>query len=83
MRAKKSVRTFYFYRGEMIERYGKGWCWSEEMCRGNCTGIPVYKTIEDAKNAIRKYLDGTHKAEPRIIFTLAFDVETRSYYPEN
>ena len=73
---------YYFYRGEMIERFGNGWCWSEEMCRGNATGIPVYKTIEDARNAIRKTLDGTHKAEPRIIQTAGYDMTSRNWYIE-
>lgn len=63
----------YFYRGETIERVDSGWCWMEETCRGKTTGIPVYKTIEDTKNAIRKWLDGTQKAEPRIIRTMGYE----------
>lgn len=62
---KRCSHDFYFYRGEMIERFGRGWAWTEEMCRGHEIG-PIYQTIEDARNAIRKYLDGTHKAEPRV-----------------
>ena len=72
---------FYFYRGETIERFGKGWMWMEESCRGESTGIPIYKTIEDAKNAIRKFLDGTHRAEPRIIQTAGFEIE-RGFFVE-
>lgn len=72
---------YYFFRGEVIESFGKGWCWAEEMCRGKTSGIPVYKTIEDTKNAIRKWLDGTHKAEPRIIQTAGFEVG-RGFYIE-
>lgn len=62
------MKNYYFFRNETIERCGliKGWTWMEETCRGNNTS-PVYKTIEDTKNAIRKYLDSTHKAEPRIV----------------
>lgn len=76
------MKNYYFYRGEMIERFENGWCWTEEMCRGNDHGIPVYKTIEDAKNAIRKYLDGTNKTEPRVIKTLGYDIESRQYFVE-
>ena len=68
----------YFYRGEMIERFGRGWVWSEELCRGNDTG-PIYRTVEDAKNAIRKALDSTHKAEPRTIGTWRWSMETRTW----
>jgi len=76
------MRRYYFYRGEAIERFGNGWCWSEEMCRGKCTGIPVYRTIEDVKNAIRKYIDGTHRAEPRVIQTAGFDID-KGFFVEN
>ena len=62
------MKKFYFYRNEMIERFGPGWVWTEEMCRGNNTGN-IYKTIEDTKTAIREYLDSTHKSEPRVIGT--------------
>lgn len=74
-------RRMYFYRGEVIEPFGKGWTWSAEMCRGADTG-PIYRTVEDAKNAIRKYLDGTHKAEPRIIGTWRWDIEKRFWWEE-
>lgn len=73
------MRQYYFYRGEMIERFGRGWCRTYEMCGGNNTGIPIYKTIEDAKNAIRRHLDSTHKAEPRIIQTAAYDHDRKWY----
>lgn len=29
--------------------------------------LRVYKTLTDAKNAVDKRLDGTHKAEPRVL----------------
>lgn len=76
------VRKYYFFRGEMIERFGGGWCWSEEMCQCKSTGIPIYKTIEDARNAIRKYIDGTHNAEPRIIQTAGWNA-VDSWYVEH
>lgn len=75
------MRSYYFYRGEMIERFGGGWCWSEEMCRGKETGIPIYKTIEDVRNAIRKYNDGTHRSEPRVIGTVGFEIG-KGFYKE-
>jgi len=68
-------RTYYFHRGEMIERFGPGWCVSLEMCSGEDTGIPIYKTLRDARNAINKHLDSTHTAEPQIIGTAGFDIE--------
>ena len=58
-------RGMYFYRGDMIERFGRGWVLSQEQVTKE-TG-PIYRTVADAKNAINKYLDGTHKAEPRVI----------------
>lgn len=71
-------RGMYFYRGEMIERFGCGWAWSEEMCRGNVIG-PIYRTVEDAKNAIRKHLDGTQKAEPRVIGKWRWNTEAHNW----
>ena len=76
------MKQYYWYRGQMIERFGEGWCWTEEMCRGKDHGIPVYKTIEDARNAIRKFMDGTQKSEPRIIQTAGFDINTSDWYIE-
>ena len=67
------MKSYYFYRGQLIETFGKGYCWTEQMCKGDTSGIPIYKTIEDARNAIRKYLDGTHKKEPRIIQTAGWN----------
>lgn len=73
-------RQYYFYRKEMIERFGKGWCWTQEMCHADITKIPVYKTIEDARNAIRKYMDSTQKREPRVIQIAGWNPCTREYY---
>lgn len=70
---------YIFYRGETIERLENGYVWVEETCRGNVSS-PVYKTIEDAKNAIRKYLDGTHKAEPRIIGEYIWKADEHTWY---
>ena len=70
---------YIFYRGETIERLEKGYVWVEDTCRGNVSS-PVYKTIEDAKNAIRKYLDGTHKAEPRTIGEYIWKENERTWY---
>lgn len=72
-------RNYYFFRGEVIERFGNGWCWTDEMCRGWTSRIPVYKTVEDARNAIRKGLDGTQKAEPRITQTAGWKMGTGWY----
>ena len=72
--------SFYFYRGYMIERFGRGWTWTEEMTWGLTHG-PIYRTIEDAKNAIRMYLDGTHTAEPRIIGEWIWDSAERNSQP--
>ena len=75
------MKRFYWYRGEMIEslEYG-GYIWTDETCRGNFKS-PIYKTIEDARNAIRKYLDGTQKSEPRIIGQYIWTMEKRDWTP--
>ena len=73
--------SFYWYRGNMIERFGKGWMWMEESCRGQVNGIPVYKALKDVKNAIDKYLDSTNDEEPRIIQTAGWTQE-KSWYIE-
>ena len=70
---------YIFYRGETIERLEKGYVWSEETCKGNIKS-PIYKTIEDAKNAIRKELDSTHKAEPRVIGEYIWKPDEHTWY---
>ena len=70
---------YIFYRGETIERLEKGYVWMEETCKGNISS-PIYKTIEDAKNAIRKHLDGTHTAEPRVIGEYIWQYDKRTWY---
>ena len=61
------MMKLYFYRGQIIETLKTGgYVWLEETCSGNIVS-PIYKTIEDTRNAIRKHLDGTHKREPRTI----------------
>ena len=72
---------YYFYRGDMIVRFGKGWCLNSEMIYCATTGIPVYKTVEDARNSIRKRLDGTQHTEPRVVQTAGWSPE-RSWYVE-
>lgn len=78
--ARQRTRTFglYFYRGETIEAFASGWTWMEETCRGEIES-PVYRTIEDAKNAIRKALDGTHTAEPRTIGKAVWSDKDRTW----
>lgn len=78
----RKIANYYIYRGEWIEPIGPGWALECEMCRGNVSGIPIYKTLIDAQNAIRKFLDGTQTTEPRIIATVGFDVEKREYFVE-
>lgn len=73
--------SLYFYRGETIEPFAEGWCWAEETTRGNLVS-PVYQTIEDTKNAIRKYLDGTNKTEPRIVGKCVWDADERNWHFE-
>lgn len=81
--ARQRTRTFglYFYRGQTIESFAGGWCWAEETCRGGIESA-VYRTIEDAKNAIRKALDGTHKAEPRTIGKAVWSEEECTWHFE-
>ena len=55
---------WYLYRGyhTIVRNYG-GWV--------VCGDFQLYKTLADAKNAIDKKEDGTHKAEPRVMRTLS------------
>ncbi len=53
-------REIYFYRGYTIFRMLGGWMYGDDDHH-------VYMTIKDAKNAIKKHIDGTQTAEPRII----------------
>ena len=78
----RKIADYYVFRGEWIERIGPGWALDREMCNGDITGIPIYKALSDAQNAIRKRLDGTHTAEPRIVATAGFDVDKREYFVE-
>ena len=77
----RKVGSFYWHRGDMAERFGPGWFWVEEACRGMTTGIPIYKALVDVKNAIDKHMDGTNKAEPRIVGTAGWSKE-RGWYVE-
>ena len=49
------MKKIYFYRGETIWHYENGW-----LTRDNDPNI--YKTVNDAKNAIDKFLGGTPTA---------------------
>lgn len=75
-----TLERYFFYRGEMVSKFANGWVWVDEMTWGLNTG-PIYKTQEDARNAIRKHLDSTHKAEPRVVGTWRWDMEKRDWFP--
>ena len=84
--ARQQTRGLYFYRGETIETYRDGgrfygWIWTEETCRGEIESL-VYRTIEDAKNAIRKALDSTHTAEPRTTGKAVWSAAERTWHFE-
>ena len=71
-------RLYRWYRGEMIETLEKGgYIWCNESCWKQAA--PIYKTIEDTKNAIRKHMDGRHKAEPRVIGEYIWSADTRDW----
>lgn len=55
----EKIKGIYFYRGYTITNMLGGWWYEGDL--------NIYKTIQDAKNAIRKHLDGTQKGETRII----------------
>lgn len=78
----KRCADYYIHRGEWVQPFCGGWCWEKEMCDGSTTGILIYKALSDAKNAINKHLDGTHKAEPRVIGTAGWSNETKEWYKE-
>lgn len=55
------IGNCYFYRGhEICKNYG-GWVVVDGY------DYNIYKTIRDAKNAVRKRIDGTNDREPRVI----------------
>lgn len=55
----KRYFDWYLHRNYMISKNYGGW-----VIEGDWN---LYKTLEDARNAINKRHDGSHKAEPRII----------------
>lgn len=50
---------WYFYKGATIAPNFGGW-----VVSGRCD---LYKTLADAKNAVRKSNDSSHTAEPRVL----------------
>jgi len=72
----------YIYRGEWILPFESGWFLESESCSGKVGGIPIYRALSDAKNAIRKRLDGTQTAEPRIIGTAGWNETSQQYFIE-
>lgn len=73
---------FYWYRGETIERFGNGWIWMEESCRGYDT-IPIYKALKDARNAISAYMDSTNDDWPRVIGTAVWVKDKREWVEQD
>ena len=57
----RHIGQWYPFRGADICRNYGGWVIV------NGYDYNIYKTLEDAKNQVRKRNDGTHKAEPRTI----------------
>lgn len=78
----KKVSDYYIFRGEWIQPFGGGWVIEREMCCGETTGIPIYKSLIDAKNRINKTLDGTHTSEPRIIGTAGWSEPINDWFLE-
>lgn len=63
----------YVHRGEWINYWPELGGWMME------NNLLVYKTLADAKNAVNKHLDGTHKAEPRVIGEADYDPKTKTW----
>ena len=78
----KKIVDCYIYRGEWILPFESGWFLESESCSGKVGGIPIYRALSDAKNAIRKRLDGTQTAEPRIIGTAGWNETSQQYFIE-
>ncbi len=78
----KKIVDYYVYRGEWILPFASGWFLESESCSGKVSGIPIYKALSDAKNAIRKRLDGPHTAAPRIIGTAGWSETSQQYFIE-
>ena len=70
---KLSGTGYYIHRGNWIEPFGGGWMWMEQTLMGH-ERDPIYKALVDAKNAIDKSTDGTHKVEPRIIGYARYEI---------
>ncbi len=60
----EKVGKAYFYRGEAISKNYGGWVIV------NGYDYNIYKTLDDATNAIRKSNDGSNKKEPVVIGTM-------------
>lgn len=60
----KKVCNMYFHRNLIIMKEFGGWTVEGDL--------NLYKTLMDAKNAIDKRHDSSHKAEPRIIRQLTY-----------
>ena len=59
---RKICENIWLHRSELIIKDEQG-IWIDWKIRS----FDLYKTIEDAKQAINKYLDGTNTKEPRIV----------------
>ena len=57
----------YEYRRTLILKSQGGWCYENHL--------DIYATLEDAKQAINKMMDGTNTREPRVIGQWSEDYE--------
>ena len=64
---KYITKGMYIHRGKGINYWPElgGWMVDNDL--------RVYKTLVDAKNAVDKYHDGSHKAEPKILGEAEYD----------
>lgn len=61
----KKILNMYFHRGLVIIKEFGGWTVEGDL--------NLYRTLMDAKNAVDKRHDSSHKAEPRIIRQLTYE----------
>ncbi|WP_298029388.1 hypothetical protein [uncultured Dysosmobacter sp.] len=78
----QKIGAFYVYRGEWICPFPPGWVLDREQCSGRTSGIPIYKSLSDAQNAIRKSLDGSNASTPRIVATCGWDEVKKDWFLE-
>lgn len=65
---KKICNNYYQHKGHDIWRSSQG------IQVDNDINMALYKTLEDARQAVDKYHDGTNTREPRIVGYWSYEI---------